>query len=99
MSNYIAHALSLICRGNGHVKTFWSVGQHCINCAKEAWARGLSNRMAPACHLHDAGECYLSDIPRPLFAKAKFGGQAASAYPSTKAKYFSISSFSRNFAM
>ena len=22
----IAHALSLICRGNGHVKTFWSVG-------------------------------------------------------------------------
>ena len=30
----IAHALSLICRGNGHVKTFWSVGQHCINCAE-----------------------------------------------------------------
>ena len=26
----IAHALSMICRGNGHVKTFWSVGQHCI---------------------------------------------------------------------
>ena len=25
----IAHALSMICRGNGHVKTFWSVGQHC----------------------------------------------------------------------
>ncbi len=30
----IAHALSLICRGNGHVKTFWSVGEHCICCAK-----------------------------------------------------------------
>ena len=41
----IAHALSLICRGNGHVQTFWSVGQHCICCAKEAAARGLSNRM------------------------------------------------------
>ena len=25
----IAHALSMLCRGNGHVKTFWSVGQHC----------------------------------------------------------------------
>ena len=62
----IAHALSLICRGNGHVKTFWSVGQHCINCAKEAWARGLSNRMALACLLHDASECYMSDIPRPF---------------------------------
>ena len=22
----MAHALSLICRGNGHVQTFWSVG-------------------------------------------------------------------------
>lgn len=62
----IAHALSLICRGNGHVKTFWSVGQHCINCAKEAWARGLSNRVALACLLHDASECYMSDIPRPF---------------------------------
>ena len=62
----IAHALSLICRGNGHVRTFWSVGQHCICCAKEAQARGLSNRMVMACLLHDASECYMSDIPRPF---------------------------------
>ena len=62
----IAHALSLICRGNGHIKTFWSVGQHCINCAKEARARGLSDRMSLACLLHDASECYMSDIPRPF---------------------------------
>ena len=38
----IAHALSMICRGNGHVKTFYSVGEHCINCAAEAEARGYS---------------------------------------------------------
>ena len=62
----IAHALSLICRGNGHVKSFWSVGQHCISCAKEACARGLSTRIALACLLHDASECYMSDIPRPF---------------------------------
>ena len=31
-----AHALPMICRGNGHVTTFWSVGEHCICCAKEA---------------------------------------------------------------
>ena len=62
----IAHALPMICRGNGHVKTFWSVGQHCINCAKEAAARGLSDRMVLACLLHDASECYMSDIPRPF---------------------------------
>ena len=62
----IAHALSLICRGNGHVKTFWSVGQHCICCAKEAAARGMSNRMVLACLLHDASECYMSDVPSPF---------------------------------
>ena len=62
----IAHALSLICRGNGHVQTFFSVGQHCINCAREALARGCSDRMALACLLHDASECYLSDVPRPF---------------------------------
>lgn len=62
----IAHALSMICRGNGHVSTFWSVGEHCICCAKEANARGLSKRLILACLLHDASECYMSDVPRPL---------------------------------
>lgn len=62
----IAHALSLICRGNGHVKTFFSVGQHCIHCAREAEARGHSPRVALACLLHDASEAYMSDVPRPF---------------------------------
>ena len=52
---YIAHALSLICRGNGHVRNFWSVGQHCLDCAHEAQARKLSPRMILACLLHDGG--------------------------------------------
>ena len=64
----IAHALSLICRGNGHVKTFFSVGQHCIHCALEAEARGYSPRLILACLLHDASECFLSDVPRPIKA-------------------------------
>ena len=62
----IAHALSLTCRGNGHVKTFFSVGQHCINCALEAEQRGFSNRVILACLLHDASEAYMSDVPRPF---------------------------------
>ncbi len=62
----IAHALSLICRGNGQVKTFFSVGQHCINCALEAQARGYSKRLILACLLHDASESYMSDVPRPF---------------------------------
>ncbi len=49
-----AHALPMICRGNGHVTTFWSVGEHCICCAKEAAARGYSRRLVLACLLHDA---------------------------------------------
>lgn len=61
-----AHALSLTCRGNGHVKQFFSVGQHCISCAKEAAARGYSQRVVLACLLHDASEAYMSDVPRPL---------------------------------
>ena len=62
----IAHALSLTCRGNGHVKQFYSVGQHCIMCAKEAVARGYSKRVVLGCLLHDASEAYMSDVPRPF---------------------------------
>ena len=64
----IAHALSLMCRGNGHVKTFFSVGQHCVNCALEAEQRGFSQRVILACLLHDASEAYMSDVPRPFKA-------------------------------
>ena len=64
----VAHALSLLCRGNGHVSRFFSVGQHCIWCAREAMARGYSQKVVLACLLHDASECYLSDVPRPIKA-------------------------------
>ena len=36
----IAHALSLLCRGGGHMKQLYTVGQHCLNCTNEAKARG-----------------------------------------------------------
>ena len=64
----IAHALSFICRGNGHVKMFYSVGQHCLQCAYETEARGGSPRLIVAALLHDSTECYISDVPRPLKA-------------------------------
>jgi len=65
----IAHALSMLCRANGHFKTFYSVAQHCINCAKEAEVRGYSERIQLACLLHDASEAYLSDVTRPVKAE------------------------------
>ena len=64
--NDIAHALSMLCRANGHFPHFYSVGQHSINCAKEAEARGYSRRVQLGCLLHDASEAYLSDITRPV---------------------------------
>jgi hypothetical protein len=62
----IAHALSLMCRANGHFVVFYSVAQHSINCANEANSRKLSAKVQNACLLHDASEAYLSDITRQV---------------------------------
>ena len=62
----IAHALSLITRANGHLHHFYSVAQHSVNCAKEAAARGHSLIVQLACLTHDAAECYVADVPRPV---------------------------------
>ena len=62
----IAHSLAMLCRANGHFKSFYSVGQHCINCAREAAARGYSRKVQLACLLHDGSEAYLSDVTRPV---------------------------------
>ena len=64
----IAHALSLTCRGGGHLKYFYSVAQHSLNCSAEAKARGWSGKLQLACLLHDASEAYISDIIRPVKA-------------------------------
>src|ERR1700674_199080 len=57
----IAHSLSLLCRFTGHVKQFYSVGEHSVRvsylCPPEYQLWGL---------LHDAGECYAGDVNRPL---------------------------------
>ena len=62
----IAHALSMLCRANGHFTHFFSVCQHSINCMQEAQARGYSQRVQLGCLLHDASEAYLSDVTRPV---------------------------------
>ncbi len=64
----IAHALSFLCRANGHFPTFYSVAQHSIACCREAMARGESRRIQLGCLLHDASEAYLSDVTRPVKA-------------------------------
>ena len=65
----IAHALSMLCRANGHFRSFYSVGRHSINCMQEAKARGHSRKIQLACLLHDASEAYLCDLTRPVKAE------------------------------
>ena len=62
----IAHALSLMCRANGHFDYFYSIAQHSVNCANEAKALKYSARIQMACLIHDASEAYISDITRPV---------------------------------
>lgn len=62
----VAHALARIGRANGHFVEFYSVGQHCLDCAREALERGYGARQALICLLHDASEAYMSDITSPV---------------------------------
>lgn len=66
----IAHALSLKCRFNGHCSRFYSVAEHCVRATTEmeninrlyaSYPRVLLHVL-----LHDAGEAYLPDVPRPI---------------------------------
>jgi hypothetical protein len=62
----IAHALSNICRFNGHVNDFYSVGTHSLNVCAVLIAWGESEQVQLYGLLHDAAEAYCCDIPRPL---------------------------------
>ena len=62
----ITHALSNICRFNGHTNRFYSVAEHSLNVAWLLKRRGASPKIILYGLLHDAAEAYVCDIPRPL---------------------------------
>ncbi len=62
----IAHALSYLCRANGHFREFYSVARHSLNCAYEVRERGLSEKVQLLALLHDSAESYIGDLTRPL---------------------------------
>lgn len=59
--NDIAHALSLMCRYNGHVKRFYSVAEHSVLLSTKA---SVPNQLCAL--LHDGSETYIADIARPI---------------------------------
>lgn len=65
----IAHALSLMCRFNGHCLRFYSVAEHSVRVSEETakYVGGQQDRWVQlAGLLHDAAEAYVADIVRPL---------------------------------
>ncbi len=60
----IAHALSNLCRYNGHVRDFYSVAEHSY------WAsRFVDPEYRLETLLHDAAEAYVGDVTSPLKAQ------------------------------
>jgi hypothetical protein len=57
----IAHALSNLCRFNGHTKVFYSVADHSTYCSHI-----VEPQYAMEALLHDAHEAYIGDAPSPL---------------------------------
>lgn len=57
----IAHALSNLCRFNGHTVKFYSVAEHSLKCAEL-----VPEQHKLAALLHDASEAYLVDLPSPI---------------------------------
>ena len=62
----IAHSLSNQCRFGGHSKMFYSVAQHCVECAHVAMNKDWDDKRCLKVLLHDASEAYIVDVPRPL---------------------------------
>jgi hypothetical protein len=65
----IAGSLAHTCRFGGHCRRFYSVAEHSLYVARELADHG--ERLQAYGLLHDAGEAYVGDIPRPV--KSRLG--------------------------
>lgn len=91
----ISISLSKISRFLGHTKLFYSVGNHSILCAYEAYLKSYSIDVIMLALLHDTTEAYLLDIPTPLKSRVMFkvtseGKEIFVNYEVKEAEAFSI---------
>ena len=70
----IAHSLALICRFNGQINRFFSVGAHVCFVHDRMWEDGRTKRQCLLGLLHDCHEGIFQDMTRPLkdFVIAEF---------------------------
>lgn len=87
----IAHALSHMCRYNGHVRRFYSVAEHCVLLAQFVRSRGGEAEQQMIALFHDGAEAYLADVVRPAKRRIPeyiaLEGQVDKAVASALAKY------------
>lgn len=69
----IAHSLSNQCRFTGHVREFYSVGQHSVLCYWFAGELGYPKPVRAQVLLHDGSEAYVADLARPVKHAAGLG--------------------------
>ena len=75
----IAHALSNLCRFNGHCNEFYSVAEHSCHVFDYLSGKHLDKPGAIDLEIrfsglmHDSSEAYLLDFPRPLKQSPEFG--------------------------
>lgn len=62
----IAGALAKICRFGGQCPRFYSVAEHSVHCAWQAYADGHGPEVCTAVLFHDAAEAFCGDVVKPL---------------------------------
>jgi hypothetical protein len=62
----IGHALSMQCRFNGHIPTFYSVAEHSVRVAQKLYDWEEPNEVVLLGLLHDSAEAYLGDMISPM---------------------------------
>jgi hypothetical protein len=68
----VARSLSLQCRYNGHLPSFYSVAEHCVRVAGILLEETGDSLTAMCGLLHDSTEAYLSDLPAPIKTRPEF---------------------------